>query len=211
MRSILVVNPKGGSGKTTISTNLASYYAVWQVPTALVDLDPQQSSMGWLSCRPEEADKIQGFNGLAGHITLDDDIKRVIYDAPARTDNNKVARLIKLTDAVIIPVLPSSIDMRAVASFVVDLLRKIRGTDQELLIGLVANRSHTNYRSYKILVEFLKKLDIPVITSLRDSQNYIRAADHGIGIFEMSPSEVNQDIEQWRPLINWVEGKHKPK
>lgn len=210
MRSILIVNPKGGSGKTTISTNLASYYAVWKVPTALVDLDPQQSSMGWLSSRPEEADKIHGFNGLAGHITLDDDIKRVIYDAPARTDNNKVARLVKLTDAVIIPVLPSAIDMRAVAGFVVDLLRKIRSSNPDVLIGLVANRSHTNYKSYKVLVEFLKKLDIPVITSLRDSQNYIRSADQGIGIFEMAPSEVEVEIEQWRPLINWVEGKHKP-
>lgn len=211
MRSILVVNPKGGSGKTTISTNLASYYAVWKVPTALVDLDPQQSSMGWLSSRPKEADKIQGFNGLAGHITLADETKRVIYDAPARTDNNKVARLIKQTDAVIIPVLPSAIDMRAVASFVVDLLRKIRGANSDVLIGLVANRSHTNYRSYRVLVEFLKKMDIPVITSLRDSQNYVHAADRGIGIFEMTPSEVTQDIEQWRPLINWVEGKHTPK
>ncbi len=93
MRSILVVNPKGGCGKTTIATNLATYYAVWDIPTALVDLDPQQSSMEWLRVRPGTENKIQGFNGLKGKIFPDEGTQRVIYDAPARTDNAKVAKL----------------------------------------------------------------------------------------------------------------------
>jgi len=95
MRSILVANPKGGCGKTTIATNLATYYAVWDTSTALVDLDPQQSSMDWINVRPDTENKIQGFNGLKGKIYPQADTQRVIYDAPARTDNLKVAKLKK--------------------------------------------------------------------------------------------------------------------
>ena len=117
MRSILVVNPKGGCGKTTVATNLATYYAVWDTSTALVDLDPQQSSMEWLRVRSDDENKIQGFNGLKGKIFPQEGTERIIYDAPARTDTVKVSRLIKLVDVVIIPVLPSAMDMRVTASF----------------------------------------------------------------------------------------------
>jgi len=207
MRSILVVNPKGGCGKTTIATNLATYYAVWDVSTALVDLDPQQSTMEWLRVRPKNENKIQGFNGLKGKIYPDSDTERVIYDAPARTDNQKVARLIKLVDVVLIPVLPSAIDMRVAASFVADIVARVRKNNSKAIIGVVANRTQKNYQSYKVLMRFLKTLKIPVVGSLRNSQNYIKAADSGIGIFEMTVSEVDKDMKEWAPIIKWVENK----
>jgi len=211
MRSILVVNPKGGCGKTTISTNLATYYAVWDTSVALVDLDPQQSSMEWLRVRPDTENRVQGFNGLKGQIFPDEDTQRVIYDAPARTDNAKVAKLIKLVDTVIIPVLPSAIDMRVAASFIADIVARVRKNNADAVIGVVANRTHKNYQSYTVLMKFLNSLNIPVVGALRNSQNYIKAADTGVGIFEMPISEVKIDMDEWKPIIKWVESQAKPK
>ena len=207
MRSILVVNPKGGCGKTTIATNLATYYAVWDVPTALVDLDPQQSSTGWLRVRPKDENPIQGLNGLLGKIYPDSNTQRIIYDAPARTDSAKVARLIKLVDVVIIPVLPSAIDMRVAAGFVADIVTRVKAQNSKALIGVVANRTQRNYQSYTALLKFLKKLDVPFVGALRNSQNYIKAADTGVGIFEMPLAEAKNDMAEWKLIINWIEGK----
>jgi chromosome partitioning protein len=207
MRSILVVNPKGGCGKTTIATNLATYYAVWDVPTALVDLDPQQSSTEWLRVRPKDESPIQGFNGLLGKIYPDSDTQRIIYDAPARTDSAKVARLIELVDVVIIPVLPSAIDMRVAASFVADIVTRVKANNSNALIGVVANRTQRNYQSYTALLKFLKKLDVPFVGALRNSQNYIKAADTGVGIFEMPLADAKSDMAEWELIINWIEGK----
>jgi chromosome partitioning protein len=206
MRSILVVNPKGGCGKTTIATNLASYYAIWGVSTALVDFDPQKSSLEWLDARPKDASPIQGLSGESGVIEPREGTERIIYDAPARTDTAKVGELIKVTDAVIIPILPSAIDMRSAARFISELLIKLKIKDGNTPVAVVGNRVHSNYLSTIKLERFLKRMDIPFVTSLRETQNYVRAADQGIGIFEMIPSMVGQDVEQWRPLINWIEG-----
>jgi chromosome partitioning protein len=209
MRSILVVNPKGGCGKTTISTNLASYYAVWGVKTALIDFDPQQSCLQWLKVRRAGGGhaKIHGESGLSGELNIPEDTQRVIYDAPARSVTAKVVDLMQQSDAVVIPVLPSPIDMRAVAKFVDELIRKARLRQHPRLVGLVANRVRTHTNIFESLENFLTDSDLPFVTCLRDTQNYVRAAERGIGIFEMGPSAVAQDLEQWRPLINWIEGK----
>jgi chromosome partitioning protein len=207
MRSILVVNPKGGCGKTTIATNLATYYAVWGMSTALVDLDPQQSSMDWLRMRPDSENPIQGFNGLKGKIYPDENTERIIYDCPARTDSAKIARLIELVDVVIIPVMPSAIDMRVAAKFVADIVGKVKDNNSSAIMGVVANRAQKNYQSYKSLIKFLKAVDVPFAGTLRNSQNYIKAADTGVGIFEMPLSEVKADMKEWEPLLHWVEGK----
>jgi len=208
MRSILVVNPKGGCGKTTIATNFASYYAVWGVPTALVDLDPQQSSMDWLQARTDRYPQIFGVNGLSGHINLPPNIKRVIYDVPARSLMDKTLELLRKSHSVVIPVLPSPIDIRAAAGFLGELLIKGRLRQSNRLVGVVANRVKENTLIYHHLEKFLKNVDIPFVTSLRDSQNYVRSAQRGIGIFDMGPVAVEQDLKQWKPLINWVEGKN---
>lgn len=207
MRSILVVNPKGGCGKTTLATNLASYYAVWGVKTALVDFDPQESTLEWLKARPETYEAIEGYSGLSGTIPLPEDTARVIYDAPARSVIDKVVELMRLTEVVLIPVLPSPIDIRAAAHFVGDLMVRGRLRQSRKLVGVVANRVRENTLIYHELERFLSSLEVPFITTLRDTQNYVRAAERGVGIFELAPSAVEQDLEQWRPLINWLEGK----
>ena len=207
MRSILVVNPKGGCGKTTIATNLATYYGVWGVPTALVDVDPQRSATEWLEVRPEDYGRLYGVSALNGRVELPDDTQRVVLDAPARSDTKKVVELMRLAQAVIIPVLPSPIDIRAAAHFIGELLIEGHLRHSKKLVGVVANRVRENTIVYHQLEEFLRSLEIPFVTTLRDTQNYVRAAERGIGIFEMAPSLVERDMEQWRPLINWIEGK----
>ncbi len=207
MRSILVVNPKGGCGKTTIATNLASYYAVWGVETALVDFDPQKSSSEWLEARPANVEAIHRVSGSAGHVNIPRGVRRVVYDAPARTNMQRVIDLIHKSDVVLIPVLPSAIDIRAAAHFIGELMMKSRLRQSKRLVGVVANRVRENTIVYHQLEKFLKSLEIPFVTTLRDTQNYIRAAERGVGIFEMAPSMVEQDLKQWRPLINWIEGK----
>ncbi|MGU9956544.1 MAG: ParA family protein [Arenicellales bacterium WSBS_2016_MAG_OTU3] len=203
MKRILVVNPKGGCGKTTIASNLASYYAVWEVPTCLVDYDPQLSSTNWLASRPEDCSKIESANGTRGNPNIPAGTQRVIMDAPARISDTSFKKLSKEANVIIIPVLPSPIDIRAASQFLADVLSN--KPDSKTKIGLVANRVKENTKIYTRLEEFLKEIKIPFITYLRDSQNYIHAVDKGIGIFEMTPSQVDPDIEQWRPLIKWIE------
>lgn len=207
MRSILVVNPKGGCGKTTIATNLASYYAVWGVPTALVDYDPQRSSLDWLEARPDKYQAITGIAGHSSHINLPAGTKRVIYDVPARSVVEKIVKMMTHADAVVIPVLPSPIDIRAAAQFISEFISKGHLRQRKKLVGLVANRVRENTLIYHDLETFLDGIDIPFVTTLRDTQNYVHAARRGIGIFEMGASQVEKDLAQWRPLINWIEGK----
>ena len=206
MRTILVVNPKGGCGKTTIATNLASYYAVWGVNTALVDYDTQQSSIEWLQQRPEDYEPINGIAGWRGRVSFPNGTKRVVVDAPARVGSGQLEKLIDMADVVIVPVLPSPIDIRAAAHFIGELLLdgRIRKGKK---IALVANRVKENTIIYANLEKFLKSLKIPFVTHLRDSQNYIRAAERGVGIFELAPYLVDHDLDQWRPLIKWIDGK----
>ena len=203
MKKILVINPKGGCGKTTMATNLSSYYALWDVPVALVDYDPQRSSLDWVAQRSNELGPITGVDGSRGRINIDKQIKRVIMDAPARSSKQQILKLFDLADVVLIPVLPSPIDIRAAGSFIGQL------TADKLLkkakIGLVGNRVKENTLIFANLQKFLNKMDVPLVTSIRDTQNYIKAADGGFGIFEMPPYQAEKDIEQWRPLINWIE------
>ena len=207
MKKILVVNPKGGCGKTTITTNLASYYALWEVPVALIDLDPQQSSLEWLGQRSERYNKIEGVDGSKGKLSVADHIQRIVIDAPARSTPGQLNKLFNFADEVLIPVLPSPIDIRAAGHFIGELLldKNLRRSR----IGLVANRVRENTLIFDNLEKFLTKLKIPLVTHLRDTQNYIRAAEGGFGIFEMPPYQVDKDMEAWKPLIHWVEQDKK--
>ena len=203
MKRILVVNPKGGCGKSTLATNLASYYATWEVPVALIDLDAQQSSLEWLGQRSGVLYPIEGIDGSRGRLSVPGRIQRVVMDAPARTGKNQLQRYFNQADEILIPVLPSPIDIRAAGHFVGELL--LEGMLKKSRVGLVANRVRENTLIYSNLERFLRTLKVPLVAHLRDTQNYIRAAEGGRGIFEMAPYLVDRDIETWRPLITWVE------
>ena len=203
MKRILVVNPKGGCGKSTLATNLASYYATWEVPVALIDFDAQQSSLEWLDQRSGALYPIEGIDGSRGRLSVPGRIQRVVMDAPARTGKNQLQRYFNQADEILIPVLPSPIDIRAAGHFVGELL--LEGMLKKSRVGLVANRVRENTLIYSNLERFLRTLKVPLVAHLRDTQNYIRAAEGGRGIFEMAPYLVDRDIETWRPLIKWVE------
>jgi chromosome partitioning protein len=212
MQKIVLLNPKGGSGKTTIATNLASYFAVAGLRPTLMDLDAQGSSTRWLSKRAKGQSPVHGIAGyeknsrvtrsFATRLPLD--TERLIVDTAAALEAQRLPDITRNATAVLVPVLPSDIDIHAAAKCISDLLliAKIRRDEQR--IAVIANRVKKNTVMYKALMKFLETLQIPVITTLRDSQNYIRAAESGIGIFEMKPYLVREDLDQWSPLIGWL-------
>lgn len=208
MRKIMVLNAKGGCGKSTIATNLASYYASYEnKKVTLVDFDPQGSSIDWLRVRSRKLPEITGINGTKEAVRFSKDTEVVIMDVPARVSGRELANLVKRVETIIIPVLPSPIDIRAAASFIKELLTNGRVSRSETKVAVIANRVRENTLSYHALYAFLKSLKIPFITTLRDTQNYIHAEDKGVGVFEMAPSKVWQDLEQWDPLIKWLRSK----
>lgn len=204
MRTILVVNPKGGCGKTTIATNLAGYYASKGVPTSLVDLDQQRSAYQWAMSRPRTAAKIDVHTEVQNQY----ETRRVILDCPAQIDLGLTSELINESDVIIMPINPSVIDQRAAFKFIFDVRSLIRADAcKQIKIGMVSNRSNANFNSFAELQKFAKMMQTPVVTSLRNSQNYVTAAANGLSLFEMAPHKIVVDKEQWKPLTYWAEGR----
>ncbi|MDA1106844.1 MAG: ParA family protein [Proteobacteria bacterium] len=207
MRSILVLNAKGGCGKTTLATNLASYYAQRGLPVALADYDPQGSSLDWLKARAPGYPPIQGIAAWKEDAQLPRDVERLIIDAPAAVHGKELTPLVRRAQTVLIPVLPSPIDIRAAAHFIKELLSVGKVARDETKLAVVANRVREYTLAFHALEKFLHSLDIPCIATLRDSQNYIRAAERGLGLYEMPHYMVEQDLEQWEPLVRWLNSK----
>jgi len=170
----------------------------------LVDLDQQRSALQWVMSRPESAAKIHTDTKLKKAYPA----KRVIYDCPAQISLDKTAELINQSDIIIMPVNPSVIDHRAAFRFIFDVRNQIRsGACKPVRIGLVANRANASFKSYHELEKFAKMMQTPIVTTLRNSQNYIAAAEAGFSIFEMPTQRFVKDRKQWRSLNYWAEGK----
>lgn len=213
MQRIVVLNPKGGSGKTTIAVNLASYYASTQQRPVLIDLDPQGSSMRWAKKRHPRlpwVHAVAGFASEGGRITrtfqmrVPEGTTHVIVDTPAAVPAHQMPELTRTADKILVPVLPSDIDIHACSRCIRDLLlvAKVRREDNRL--GVIANRVRRNTLIYQSLLRFLNTLGVPIVASVRDSQNYVRSAEHGLGVHEMKPYLVREDLTQWEPLIAWL-------
>lgn len=213
--TILVLNSKGGCGKTTIASNLASYYANQGLQTAMVDYDPQGSSAKWHRIRDDRRPEIhviaayrESRNATATRswqLAPPVGTERVIIDAPAGVHGFHLEDYVRRVDTILIPVLPSSIDIYAVSDFIRDLLLVGRARVHNTRLAVVANRVRTRTNSYQALRNFLHTLNIPFVTSLRDTQNYIHAAEQGLGIHELPPHRTRVDVVQWEPLIRWLE------
>jgi chromosome partitioning protein len=212
MQKIVVLNPKGGSGKSTIATNLASYFATQGFNPTLMDMDAQGSSTRWLSKRTTEFPTI---NGIAAYernsrvtrsfaLRIPHGCRRVVVDTAAAIEAQFMPEITRDAHAVLVPVLPSDIDIHAAAKCITDLLLVAKIPREEQRIGVIANRVKKNTVMYRSLMRFLTTLDIPIVTTLRDSQNYVRAAESGVGVFEMKPYLVREDWDQWQPLIGWL-------
>ena len=216
---IVVLNPKGGSGKTTIATNLAACYAVRGLPPAVIDKDPQASSVRWLSKRRESQPRIHGIAAfkIAVNVTrsfamrIPADVVRIITDTPAAMSRNALVDITRDVDKILVPVLPSDIDIHAAARCIADLLVAAKIPRHENRLAVVANRVKRNTVMFRSLMRFLDALDIPVVAVLRDSQNYIRASESGQGLHEMRPASlVKADLVQWEHLYAWLEEGRVP-
>ncbi len=208
MRSIMVLNAKGGSGKSTIATNLASYYATSGNKVMLVDYDPQHSSLDWLKDRSPGRPTITGIDGSSGTFRAPRSADYVIYDTPAAVRGKDLNALIRRAQSIIVPVLPSPIDMRAATDFIRVILDNGRVSRKETRVALVANRCRENTNVYHQLEEFLSKIrKVPFISVLRETQNYNRASARGLGIFELAPYLISRDLEQWDPIIKWLNSR----
>ena len=215
MQRILILNPKGGSGKTTVASNLAANFAVSGSKPALMDLDPQASSMRWLSKRPNDQAPVHGIAGYersaavtrSWQLRVPQDCDPLIIDTPAAVETQGLTEITRGADVILVPVMPSDIDIHAAAKCIADLLlvAKIKRSDER--IGIIANRVRANTLVSQSLMRFLTSLDIPLIATFRDSQNYVRTAESGLGIFELPSWRVRDDIGEWDALMTWLANK----
>jgi chromosome partitioning protein len=216
MLTILVINSKGGSGKTTLTTNLASYYASKKIRTAIMDYDPQGSSMQWLRIRPGHVEKIHGANAappkgvatlrsLQAWIPVDTEV--MIIDAPAGAKGLLLQELVRKSNYIVIPVAPSPIDIHATADFIKDLFLFGGARTSKAKIAVVANRVRSpSSPVYGSLERFLNSLKLPFLTSIRDSDNYLHAAEKGLGVFEMDEAATVAERRELMPILKWLDG-----
>lgn len=217
LKKIVVINSKGGCGKTTLSTNLAGYYAANGYPSALFDYDPQDSAARWLNHRSAELPRIHGV--AAAHapavgitrsfqMRLPPETQRLVLDTPASMKRMELIEILRNAAAIIVPILPSTIDSHVTADFIQDLRAEIRMHAPAAPIAIVANRVRRNTRAFHSLLHFLESRNMAPVTCLRDSQNYVQAAAEGIGIHELKSNTTRIDREHWQPLIDWLETPH---
>ena len=215
VRRILIINAKGGCGKSTVATNLASAYVTKGYGTALFDHDEQLSSMRWLRRREKtNFPAIQGVDASKSRLQnvtrsfqmrIPENTERIVIDTPAGLKGVELVQQLNGIDDVLIPVLPSAIDIQATADFIRDLLIIGKVRERRIRVGIIANRVRINTLSFRALERFLRSLDIPVVAHLRDTQNYMRAVEQGCGIHEINISSKKQDIPHWHKLLDWLE------
>jgi chromosome partitioning protein len=212
----LVINSKGGSGKTTITTNLASYFAANRIPTTIMDYDPQGSSLNWLKLRGERGQKIHaanaapqksGLRSIGMHVP--EGTRQLVIDGPAGASGLLLQEMISRAHCILVPVQPSAIDIHATANFVRDLLVMGRLRTRNIRLGVVANRVRRSSPVYQPLERFLSTLGLPFLARLSDSEVFVEAAESGIGIFEMDPLASAAEREQFMPIVEWADPDYR--
>ena len=218
MLRVVVMNAKGGCGKTTVATNLASYCAAQGIGATLFDYDPQASSMYWLKSRPTE---LPGIHGVAAYqpppqgmtrawqLRIPDSTEFVITDTPAGYKGLDIEDRVAESDVILIPVLPSVIDIHSTADFIRDvlLIGKARARNKQLAI--VINRARLRTKALEKLERFVDSLDIPVIGQIRDTQLYVHAAERGVGVHELEDRAAQQDAECWARILNGLRDQQR--
>ena len=205
MQSFLIANPKGGSGKSTLATNLAGALAHQGHNVMLGDSDRQQSSRQWLQLRPPGLPPIRTWDIRPDQPARPPrDTTHVVLDTPAGLHGKKLAQVLKLVQRVIVPLQPSIFDILATRTFLDELLEEKAVRKQEAFIAVVAMRVDARTRAALQLERFLDSLGLPVLAHLRDTQNYVQAAAHGLSVFDLSASRADRDWEQWHPILEWT-------
>ena len=201
MKNILIANSKGGCGKTTLSTNIAGYFASLGHQVMLADLDRQQSSTQWLQRRPAEMPLINLYNSRSKAAKEPD---WVITDSPAGFRDEKLADAVKQADCIIVPIQPSAFDIGATRDFLDKLAEEKAIRKNKTFVALVGMRVNNRTHAAAGLAGFMEQTGFPVLTYLRNAQVYATAAELGVSLFDMRPSLVAQDVEQWAPLLDWI-------
>jgi chromosome partitioning protein len=209
LKQIVILNPKGGCGKTTLATNLACHLALRGSRPLLIDNDPKGYTTRWLETRPHDSLPVAGMTcnsssevveRLAPRIPRH--VDTIIVDTPAALGEREIKQLTHNANCILVPVLPSAFDVHSSTRFVAKLLVM---TDFERPVAVIANRTRQNTRSLDMLLRVLTSFDTPTIAVLRDSQNYVHAANAGLGVCELPYSRVKKDLQQFAPIIDWLD------
>ncbi len=204
MPIIVVANPKGGVGKSTLATNIAGYFASQGHAVMLGDADRQQSTRLWLNLRPATARPIATWEVSADLIAKPPKgTSHVVLDTPAGLHGWRFNDVIKMADRVIVPLQPSVFDIFATRDFLAQLAQNRHA--HKAKVGLVGMRVDARTIAADKLHEFVDSLDLPVLGYLRDTQNYVHLAAHGLSLFDVAPGRVEKDLEQWRPICHWLD------
>jgi chromosome partitioning protein len=208
MRHIMVLNSKGGCGKSTIATNLAVFFAREGMQVCIADYDPQRSSLDWLAQRPVDLPAISGVpafeEGIRG-VPRSTDV--LVIDAPARVHGAELNELVRRAETILVPVLPSSIDMKACSHFMKDLLEIGKVSRKQARLAVVGNRVREHTLIFEELDLYLTQLKVPYLGHLREAQNYVRAYARGMGVLELPEYLAWPDWKQWQPIMEWLESK----
>jgi len=201
MRSILVANPKGGSGKTTLATNLAAALAHAGDVVCLWDLDRQHSALEWLKLRSRQLPRI---------IRLDEresaprEADWLVLDSPAGVHGKRLHKIVKDAERVLVPLQPSLFDIAATRDFLAELAKEKAVRKHKTFVGIVGNRLDSRTRAATQLMAYLHEHDMPLVSSLRDTQLYANAAFMGMSIFDLPSWQSEVEAQLWQPIIDWV-------
>jgi chromosome partitioning protein len=205
-QSFLIANPKGGVGKSTLATNLAGWLAHSGHQVMLGDIDRQQSSAAWLRLRSPALPRIGSWEIQPDQPARPPkEATHVVLDSPAGLHGKKLAQVLKIVQRVIVPLQPSIFDILATRHFLDALLEEREVRKHHAFIAVVGMRVDSRTRAAGELERFLSGLNLPVLTCLRDTQNYVQAAAHGMSLFDLPLSRVDKDVEQWRPIMDWTQ------
>jgi chromosome partitioning protein len=208
MRHIMVLNAKGGCGKSTLATNLAVLFAREGRDVCIADYDPQRSSLDWLAARPVDLPTI---GGVAAYEEGIRNVPRrtdvLIIDAPARVYGAELNELVRRAETILVPVLPSSIDMKACSHFMAELLDIGKVSRKQARLAVVGNRVREQTLIFEDLELYLGQLKVPYLGSLREAQNYVRAYARGMGVLELPEYLAWPDWKQWKPISEWLDSK----
>ncbi|MEJ2273194.1 MAG: AAA family ATPase [Woeseiaceae bacterium] len=212
LNRIVILNPKGGCGKSTLVTNLAACYAQDGPTPAIMDYDRQGSTMAWLERRSRDLPTIHGIAAYkksmqatrSWQLRVPHETETLLVDSPASINHDDLRELTRDSTSILVPVLPSSMDIHAASRCIADLLLVAKVDRRDRKLAVVANRTRKNTKSFGKLMRFLDSLGIPIIAVLRDSQNFVHAAEQGVGLCEMQPSRVRQDVEQIEKIMRWL-------
>lgn len=202
MPVIVVANPKGGVGKSTFATNLAGYFSSCGHRVMLGDADPQQSSLSWLALRPPSLPSIACWDIERGKIARPPKgTTHIVLDTPSGLHGARLEEVLRIADKVVVPLQASMFDILATQSF----LQKLAEHRPKVSVGVLGMRINARTRAAEQLSHYVAGLGLPVLGTIRDTQNYVQLAAHGTTLWDVARSRVERDLEQWQPILHWID------